>query len=132
MTRKNLMITAEERGGHIDVLVAGEVNSHTSPQLEEELSRLVEDPSARLALGLGNVTLMTSAGLRVLLVIARHLNGRGCLVLYDCQSKVREVLGITGFDSILTVCDTYEAAVSVLAETPGAVASGRQSTAILR
>lgn len=129
--QETILVTAEEVGGHVNVLIAGELNSYTSPRLEEDLHDVLAESHTRLALNMEHVTLLTSAGLRVILMVAKKLSGGGKLVLYECQPHVIQVLKITGFDSILTLCADYEQAIIALGESLPASSPGKHKHALL-
>lgn len=110
--QKSLLITSEIIGDHVNVLVAGELNSGTSPKLEKTVNEIIEQGHHKLVFSLENVSLITSAGLRVLLVIAKELRKMGGnIALYDSQPNVIEIFRMTGFDTILDLSDSYEDAV---------------------
>lgn len=109
---KSILVTGEVIGDHVNVLVAGELNSGTSPRLELEVRRFIADGHNSIVLSMENVSLVTSAGLRVLLVLAKEIRGAsGNIVLYDCQPNVLEIFEMTGFDSVLLLSSSYEKAV---------------------
>lgn len=111
-------MTAESVGDHINILIAGELNSGTSPRLESEVRKLIVQGNARIVVSLENVSLVTSAGLRVLLVLAKEIRKiGGNIALYDCSSNVLEIFRMTGFDTILSLCAGYEEAVLAVGAT---------------
>ncbi|MDZ7683898.1 MAG: STAS domain-containing protein [Gammaproteobacteria bacterium] len=69
--------------------------------------------------GLENVELITSAGLRVLLMLAKELKKRsGNIAFYDCQKSVLDVFEMTGFDSDPEhSAESYERAVFAVGST---------------
>ncbi|MBD3648072.1 MAG: STAS domain-containing protein [Pseudomonadales bacterium] len=111
--QRNLLVTAESLGDHANVLLAGELNSDSAPLFEKEMRSLIENEQhARVVISLENLSLITSAGLRVLLVLAKELRKRdGNISLYAPKPNVREIFEITGFDTILDLSDSYEDAV---------------------
>lgn len=122
--QKSLLITSETIGNHVNVLVAGELNSGTSPKLEKTVNEIIEQGYHKLVFSLENVSLITSAGLRVLLVIAKELRKLGGnIALYDSKPNVIEIFRMTGFDTILELSDSYEDAVLAVGST--VVAFGR-------
>ena len=68
-----------------------------------------------MVLDLARLDYISSAGLRVVLLLAKKLKqAGGALALCDIQPSVREVFEISGFLAILTVCDTRAQAVAAL------------------
>jgi len=113
-----LMISAELLPDHVNVVVAGVIDSNSASQFERELRELVTKGHTKISLNLEHVRLVTSAGLRVLLVIAKELYEMdGGFVLYACQPSVMEVFRITGFETILHIVEGYAHAVTSLGGT---------------
>lgn len=109
---KSILVTGEVVRNHVNILVAGELNSGTSPRLEVEVRRHIVEGYTKVVVSMENVSLVTSAGLRVLLVLAKEIRHRGGnIALYDCQPGVLEVFEMTGFDNVLLVSSSYENAV---------------------
>uniref|UniRef100_A0A7C4VRS2 Anti-sigma factor antagonist n=1 Tax=Desulfatirhabdium butyrativorans TaxID=340467 RepID=A0A7C4VRS2_9BACT len=83
----------------------GRLDAHTSQPLEEDLLARVT-PNLKLALDLGSVDYMSSAGLRVLMKVFKACQtGGGNMVLLNPLPNVREVLDISGFLQIIPVLD---------------------------
>lgn len=103
-----------------DVLVVapiGHINSENATALETELLQHVDQGHHRIVLDFGQVDYVSSAGLRVVLMLAKQLRQvAGRLVLSGLQPQVREVFDISGFLTILKVAETRAAALTVLAE----------------
>lgn len=109
---KSILVTGEVIGDHVNLLVAGELNSGTSPRLEVEVRRFITEGHTRIVLSMENVSLVTSAGLRVLLVLAKEIRRMGGNIsLYDCRPNVVEIFEMTGFDNVLSLGSSYENAV---------------------
>jgi stage II sporulation protein AA (anti-sigma F factor antagonist) len=94
------------------VSVAGQINSGNASAIEADLVSQVERGEQRMVLDLGMLGYISSAGLRVVLLLAKRLKQEnGKLVLCALQPRVREVFDISGFLTILTVVDTREEAL---------------------
>ena len=60
-----------------------------------------------VVLDLTKVTILTSAGIGVLIRLFTRLKGyQGGLAVYGCNAKIREIFTIVMVDGILKVCDT--------------------------
>jgi stage II sporulation protein AA (anti-sigma F factor antagonist) len=105
-----------------DVLVvapAGRIDTTTSDELERTLLARVEGGQRRLVLDLAGVEYISSAGLRVLLRIAKRLREvSGALVLCSMGVAVRQVFELAGFAPLFTVEQTREHALGRLAQVP--------------
>ena len=92
----------------------GRLDTNTSTQFDRHCSERVglED---RVAIDLAGVDYVSSAGLRVFLMLAKKLQkGGGKLVLCGLAPAVREVFDIAGFSRILDLADDREAALARL------------------
>ena len=94
--------------------IAGEINSRTATQFEEELLPLAV-PGCRLLLNMHDVTYMSSAGLRILLLLYRQIdNQSGRVVLVGLQDMIRDTMAITGFLDFFQDYKTIEIGLSAL------------------
>ena len=94
------------------VAVSGRVDSTTAPDLARGLEKAAAAPAAKLVLDLSATEYVSSAGLRVLLRVAKSIETTGGrFVLHGLNERVREILDISGFLTILTVCTGREEAL---------------------
>ena len=107
---------AHENAGDVVVAkVAGRLDSSSAPAAEEQLMRLIESNTPRLAIDLSNLEYISSAGLRMLLLVARKVQqANGKLALFGLAPNVREVFSISGFDTIFTVRNDAAAALAAV------------------
>jgi len=82
------------------VSISGSINTDNSTQLQEELSKV--DTSKKMILDFANVSMITSAGLRVLLVARKRFSGE-MMEIINVSPEVNDVFKITGFDSMLPI-----------------------------
>jgi anti-sigma B factor antagonist len=99
------------RDGVLVIAAAGDLNAVSCGQLESELTAQAEAGHTRIVLDLGEVRYVSSAGLRVFLVSARRLGKEGSFVLARPTESVAQILKMTGFDRIVRVEPSVEAAV---------------------
>jgi anti-sigma B factor antagonist len=101
--------------GRVTVLaLAGELDSVTAADARERIGELVPTDGAVL-LDLGEMTYMSSAGLRVLLLVYRQVREAGVpLALARIGADVREVMVETGFLDFFTVVDSVDEGVEAL------------------
>lgn len=114
---KNTMnLSTEKIGDVLVVQLAGQINSANAAGVEADLMGHVEKGQSKIVLDLARLDYISSAGLRVVLMLAKRLKqGGGALLLCNIQPDVREVFDISGFLAILPVHDTREAALGSLA-----------------
>lgn len=104
-----------DRNGAQVVMVAGDIDGSTSPRLEQAIMPLLRETAA-LVLDLGRTTYMSSAGLRVLLLIHREARARRArLALAGVRRDIQEVMASTGFLGFFALRDTIEEAMSLVA-----------------
>lgn len=98
-----------------DVLVlkpSGRVDSNNAGSAEAMILGQVDGGAQRLVFDMSELNYISSAGLRVLLVTAKRLRQTGGrMALCQLRPNVHEVLEVSGFLSILTVCDGRQAAI---------------------
>ncbi len=110
------MQMAESR--HQDWLVvrpAGRFDSAVAPTIEQRLVELLTGGERKLVIDFSEVDYISSAGLRVMLVVARRLGHlRGSLVLCALAEPVRQVFDLAGFLPLFTIEPTPQAALQRL------------------
>lgn len=84
--------------------VAGELDMHTSPALQERLDALAAGEPPKVALDLSEVPFMDSSSLGMLVVYHKRLLERGgTLALIGVAGSPQKVLSITGIDRVIPV-----------------------------
>lgn len=108
-------LTIEPQGDVTVVKASGDINAASCSQLEETLTSLIDQGKTRLVLDLAEVRYVSSAGLRVLLIAAKRLTGKGAFALSRASEPVRQVLDMTGFSGIIKVKPSLDEAVALVA-----------------
>jgi anti-sigma B factor antagonist len=85
------------------VVVRGEVDMATAPQLRELLEGLIESGSKRIVIDCRELSFLDSSGIGVLVAARNRLGDDGDIVLDSPQAHVRKVLDITKVSSHLSV-----------------------------
>lgn len=97
-------ITTETTASATVVSLQGQINSANANGLEAEVLTLVDSGVKQLVLDFAALDYISSAGLRMVLVLAKRLKQEsGQLVLCALQPHVHEVFDISGFLAILNV-----------------------------
>ena len=100
-------ITTRTEGSATIVAIAGSLDSNTAPAAQQALDAILAGGVKKLALDFTALDYISSAGLRVMLGIAKKLGGNGGgLKLFGLNQSVREVFDISGFSTILSVART--------------------------
>jgi len=101
---KKLEITLEHLESMVVLRAVGPVDSNTAAQLQEPLLRAAEGPTGAVELDLAEVSYMSSAGLRVLVLAAKALQKRGeRLRLVNVPLQTYNVLNLSGFTSFIDI-----------------------------
>ena len=83
------------------VVVAGELDLHTSPALRDHILGLIESGTALLAIDMTKVDFMDSSSLGALVACLKRLRERdGRLVLIGVTGSPKKVIGLTGLDRV--------------------------------
>ena len=107
-------ITESTSGAVKIAALRGRLDTATASDVEARLLSLLQG-GGKLVADMTEVHYVSSAGLRVLLKAAKNAKAAGgAFALAAPQAPVREVLEISGFDKILTIHPTPDAAVSGL------------------
>ena len=93
-----LQIEKKLAGRSLTVVLTGELDTLTSPDLDRETQEL--ENVDEVVLDLKDLAYTSSAGLRVLLGLKRRMAGRP-LRLENIGAEVREVLDMTGSSKLL-------------------------------
>ena len=93
--------------------LTGRLDSATSPLLDARMVVLIEGGENWFVFDCAQLHYLSSAGLRVLLVMSKKLAPRGGrIVLAGAKSHVLEVLHLGGFETVFPHFATLEAALS--------------------
>lgn len=86
---------------HEDVVVvelSGELDGTTAPEAQAQILPLADDGDAKIVLDMSNVGYMSSAGLRMMLVLYRTIVGQGgTVILVGLADDLRDTMALTGF-----------------------------------
>lgn len=86
----------------LKVTLVGELNTVTSPDLEAAIYGDLASVD-NVVFDMTDMGYITSAGLRVLLYCEQEVEGRGGVTIKGACDEIKEVLEVTGFDTLLTV-----------------------------
>ena len=101
----------EEKGIHI-LSLDGRFDAHSAGDIEKELNLTISKGARKLLLDMDSVEYISSAGLRVLLAVAKKLKKEeGEIKLCCLKPYVKEVFDIAGFTQIFKIYDTTEEAI---------------------
>jgi anti-sigma B factor antagonist len=99
---------------HCDLIkVKGRVDSSTAPAFAKALDKVNENGRFKIAIDMGELEYMSSAGFRALLASQRNCKryNRGELVLVAVPDRIREALELAGFTELFKTFDDPVSAV---------------------
>jgi len=108
-------IRQEKKGQVLIVGPVGQLDTRTSHDFEKKIVELLGSGERRFVIDLSQLEYVSSAGLRVLLLLAKKLDAmEGELVLSGMNAQVREVFDVAGFTGIFTILPTEADAMEKL------------------
>jgi anti-sigma B factor antagonist len=118
MTGLGFRVATAQIGAEDYVLaVAGEVDSHTSEPLEQELAALFDEGAETIVIDLLGVTFIDSAALGVLTRAAKRVVGNGGELVLVCDDpRLLRTFEITGLDRSFRIERTLSDAVTNLVD----------------
>jgi anti-anti-sigma factor len=97
-------VATRTQGDVIVAAITGSLDSITSPQAQQAFDALVAKGAKKLAVDCSALDYISSAGLRVLLGLAKQLSAKGgSLRTFGLNPTVKEVFEISGFSMIFRV-----------------------------
>ena len=98
-----LNLKAEKDGNEVVIFIEGKMDTNTSPQVTEEVSRHLGTVD-KMILDLENLNYISSAGLRVFVVADQEMMANGGeLNVRNVSRDIMDIFEMTGFDSMLTI-----------------------------
>lgn len=99
-----MQITTEKVDTTLVVIPAGRLDSNNAATFEKTVVDYVRNGEIRLVVDLSHIEYISSAGLRVVLMLVKQLkSANGGLVLCGMKPSIREVFDISGFSKILQI-----------------------------
>lgn len=100
-------LTHTKNGEILHVRLEGKLDATTSPKTEKDIVALLDQGEKRVVIDLSGLDYISSAGLRVLLLVAKRMKAcQGRVVLYALQPQIREIFDIAGFTPLFPMVDT--------------------------
>ena len=107
-----MAIAIKDQGGIKIIYITGQLDTNTSPDMQQKLELLIQEDSKKLLVNLEDLSYISSAGLRVLLATVKSLKScEGALRICCLNEMAQEVFNISGFNNILDVYSTEEEAL---------------------
>lgn len=107
------MDIVRDKDGDVAVFrLSGRLDSNAAASAEADLGAAVTG-APQLVIDLSGLDYISSAGLRVILVLARKVQqASGKMALFGLQPAVRQVFTVSGFDTIISIQPDAAAALA--------------------
>ena len=93
-----------KHGTETVICLSGQLDTLSSKKKEKEITNILEGNAQNVVLDGGKLTYISSAGLRLLLILQKKMGQKGgTFVLRNIQDSIMEIFKITGFSSFLTI-----------------------------
>lgn len=112
----DLEVRAADQGGFFSAQVAcGSINDHVAPEFQELMAGVVNRAGGNVAIGMGGVGTITSAGLSALVAIARACSEHGgkC-VLHDVPDDIKRIIQTTHLHKLVPIAKNLDDARKLL------------------
>ena len=108
-------IQTERENGTLIAKAEGRIDGVNARDFEEALKNAISGDDSTVVMDLAGLSYISSAGLRVILLIAKTLRKRNAdLMLCSLSDPIREVFEISGFDKIISVHASREKALAAI------------------
>ena len=125
-------IEQEQQGAVRILALSGRLDTETAADLELALQDLQAAGANQFLIDMAAISYVSSAGLRVLLALAKQLDGgRGSLRLCGLNAAVMQVFDVAGFSKLFLIYPDRDAALGVPVAAPAVDNSLARSAATL-
>ena len=108
-------INTERTDGVLVINAAGRIDGSNSARFLESIQAVVSDDDEGVVLDFGGINYISSAGLRVILLLAKELRQKQTgFGVCSLSSAVKEIFTISGFDQIIAISDSGADAIKAL------------------
>ena len=100
-------------GNIVIISIEGSIDSKTAGDLQSKIMEKVSETN-NVLLDLTKVDYVSSAGLRVLLMIYRQIKSKnGKVILVGVSEEIRDVMSMTGFINFFEIADNIDNALKM-------------------
>ncbi len=107
-----MKITQKQEGEVCAFSLNGRFDAHSAGDVESKLNSAISQGMKKLLVDMNGTEYISSAGLRVLLAMAKKLKKEGQIKLCCLQPYVKEVFDIAGFTQIFKIYNTYQEGIN--------------------
>jgi anti-sigma B factor antagonist len=107
-------VNINTRNGIVIITIAGSIDSKTAGELQSQIMGQVMG-AQKVIIDFAQVDYLSSAGLRLLLMVYRQLKAHeGIVVLTGLSEEIQDVMSMTGFINFFQIMKTVEEAEAQL------------------
>ena len=108
-------VEVQREGDSLVLSTEGRVDGTNANSFQDAMQQAIQDSDKSVILDFANLTYISSAGLRVILLVAKGLQRQGAqFAACSMTEPVKEVFIISGFDKIIPIHDSQESALGSL------------------
>ena len=96
---KTFAVNTEKDGGTLKLFISGRLDTLTAPELLKIFNE-AEKPVEAIELYVEDMTYISSAGLRILLIMYKSLDDKNKFKMFGVSENIREIIETTGFDFV--------------------------------
>ena len=96
---KAFSVSTSKQGSTLQVYISGRLDTLTAPELLSKFNE-AEAPVEAIELHVDDMSYISSAGLRILLIMYKSLEDKSRFKMFGVSKNVREIIETTGFDSV--------------------------------
>jgi anti-anti-sigma factor len=123
-----MTVSTSDEGGVPVLAVSGTIDTRAAPEFEAALAKALGEAGTRAIVDFTRVDLITSAGIRVLVMFAKRLHrAGGGLALCCLTPEVQRVFEISGLTAQFTIATTRADAVKMVKPASAAAPPSRGS-----
>ena len=110
-----MKISVERQGAALIAKAEGRVDGANARQFQDALEAAIEPSDRTMVLDLEHLSYISSAGLRVILLMARTLRAKDAsFSVCSPTESIREIFEISGFSQIIPIHNSQAEAVAAL------------------
>ena len=114
----SVQVKWERKNGILIAMLIGHIDSSNADRFQRIVESGIDAEDQALILDFERVFFISSAGLRISLVISRKFNDSGKKFgICTLSDPIRNVLAISGFDQIIPIYDSRAAAIDAFADS---------------
>lgn len=112
---KNLTVEGERKSGTLIAKASGRIDGSNAREFQDSLESFLQGDASSLILDLENLSYISSAGLRVILLVSKKLQRSSAhFGVCSLSVSINEVFQISGFDKIIQTYRTQADALSAV------------------